>query len=63
MRDHYMVAADFDAYCAAQQRLEALWRSPGDWAGPRPSNIAGMAWFSSDRTIGEYARDIWDVPV
>ncbi len=61
--DNYMAAADFAAYRAAQQRLETLWRAPGGWARAAAMNIAGMAWFSSDRTIGEYARDIWDVPV
>ncbi len=61
--DNYMAAADFAAYRAAQQRLEALWRAPGGWGRVAALNIAGMAWFSSDRTISEYARDIWDVPV
>ena len=60
--DRYMVAADFANYCAAQRRVEELWRSPGGWGRAAIMNIAGMAWFSSDRTIGEYARDIWDVP-
>ncbi len=57
--DRYMVAADFADYCAAQRRVEALWHSSGGWAEVAIANIAGMAWFSSDRTIGEYARDIW----
>ena len=61
--DSYMAAADFAAYRAAQQRLETLWRTPGGWGRAAAINIAGMAWFSSDRTIAEYARDIWDVPV
>ena len=61
--DNYMAAADFAAYRAAHQRLESLWRAPGGWARAAAVNIAGMAWFSSDRTIGEYARDIWNVPV
>jgi starch phosphorylase len=62
--DRYMVAADFAAYTAAQRRIDELWRSPeGGWGRAALMNIAGMAWFSSDRTIGEYARDIWDVPV
>ena len=60
--DRYMVAADFADYCAAQQRIEALWRSSGGWAEAAIANIAAMAWFSSDRTISEYARDIWGVP-
>jgi glycogen phosphorylase len=60
--DQYMVAADFADHRAAQERVEALWRSPCGWAEAAIANIAGMAWFSSDRTIREYARDIWDVP-
>jgi glycogen phosphorylase len=60
--DRYMVAADFMDYCEAQQRIEALWHSSGGWAEAAIANIAGMAWFSSDRTIAEYARDIWGVP-
>jgi glycogen phosphorylase len=60
--DQYMVAADFADYCTAQQRVEALWNSRCGWAEAAIANIAGMAWFSSDRTIREYARDIWDVP-
>ena len=61
--DSYMAAADFVAYREAHQQLESLWRAPGGWARAAAINIAGMAWFSSDRTIGEYARDIWNVPV
>ncbi|MFZ3235552.1 MAG: glycogen/starch/alpha-glucan phosphorylase [Stellaceae bacterium] len=60
--DRFMVAEDFAAYRAAQQQIDALWRS-GDWARKAIMNIAGMGWFSSDRTIGGYARDIWNVPV
>ena len=61
--DLYMVAADFAAYSAAQQRVDALWRSPAAWRRAAIRNIAGMSWFSSDRTIKGYARDIWDIPV
>jgi starch phosphorylase len=61
--DRYMVAADFAAYRAAQERVEALWRSPAGWAKAVILNIAGMGWFSSDRTIAGYARDIWGIPV
>ena len=61
--DHYMVAADFDAYFATQRRIDQLWRSPSDWTRMCILNIAHMAWFSSDRAIGEYAHDIWRVPV
>ena len=61
--DYYLVTADFDAYCATQRRVDALWESPAEWARVSILNIAGMAWFSSDRTIREYAEDIWHVPV
>jgi starch phosphorylase len=61
--DLYMVAADFAAYGAAQQRVDALWRSPSAWCRAAIRNIAGMSWFSSDRTIKGYARDIWDIPL
>ena len=61
--DRFMVTADFAAYRAAQQRIDALWRAPGYWGRAALLNIAGMGWFSSDRTISGYARDIWNVPV
>ncbi len=61
--DHYMVTADFDAYYAAQRRIDQLWRSTSAWARMSIFNVAAMAWFSSDRAIREYASDIWNVPV
>ncbi len=61
--DVFMVAADFDSYCATQDRLEDLWRQPELWWRTAVLNTAGVGWFSSDRTIREYAEDIWRVPV
>ena len=61
--DRYLVAADFDSYLAAQRAVDARWRAPSDWARASILNTAHMAWFSSDRTIRDYAADIWDVPV
>jgi starch phosphorylase len=61
--DHYMVSADFDAYYSAQRGIDARWRAGSAWARAGILNVARMAWFSSDRTIREYAQDIWDVPV
>jgi starch phosphorylase len=61
--DRYMVAADFDAYWDAQRRIDRLWETPSDWWRAAILNTARMGWFSSDRTIREYARDIWNVPV
>jgi len=57
-----MIAADFDDYVATQRRIDKLWLSSSDWTRTSMLNIAHMAWFSSDRAIGEYASDIWDVP-
>ncbi|MET0219325.1 MAG: glycogen/starch/alpha-glucan phosphorylase [Tardiphaga sp.] len=61
--DHYMVSADFDAYYEAQRGIDTRWRAAPDWGRAAILNTARMAWFSSDRTIREYADDIWDVPV
>ena len=56
-----MVAADFPAYAAAQRRVDAYWNDQPAWRASAIRNIANVGWFSSDRTIGEYARDIWGV--
>jgi starch phosphorylase len=60
--DWFMVAADFDAYCAAQQRAAALYRDQTAWRRTAVLNTAGMGWFSSDRSIADYAAEIWKVP-
>jgi glycogen phosphorylase len=59
--DWFMVARDFDAYAEAQRKIDALWQNPRRWHGMAIRNTAHMSWFSSDRTIREYARDIWHV--
>jgi starch phosphorylase len=59
--DWFMVAADFDGYTAAQRAVDARWEDPKGWRTAAIRNIANVGWFSSDRTIGEYARDIWGV--
>jgi glycogen phosphorylase len=61
--DHYMVSADFDSYYAAQRGIDARWQVAPAWTRASILNVARMAWFSSDRTIREYAEDIWNVPV
>ena len=61
--DRFMVAADFDTYWDAQRSVDRLWQSPDRWWRAAILNTARMAWFSSDRAIREYARDIWHVPV
>ncbi len=61
--DRFMVAADFEAYWKAQRAVDRLWQSPDAWWRASVVNTARMGWFSSDRVIREYARDIWRVPV
>ncbi len=61
--DRFMVAEDFAAYRAAQQQIDTLWQDPRRWGRMAIMNIAGMGWFSSDRTVANYARDIWEVPL
>ena len=61
--DHYMVSADFDSYFDAQRGIDARWQAGSAWTRAGILNVARMAWFSSDRTIGEYASEIWNVPV
>ena len=61
--DPYMVAADFDSYYEAQRSVDARWQVMPAWTRASILNVARMAWFSSDRTIREYAEDIWHVPV
>ena len=55
--DYYMVSADFDAYFAAQRGIDARWQVVPAWTRASILNVARMAWFSSDRTIREYADE------
>jgi starch phosphorylase len=61
--DFFMVAADFDSYAAAQRQVDRLWTDPKQWWRMAIMNTARMAWFSSDRTIREYSKEIWNVPL
>ncbi len=60
--DWFMVAADFDAYAAMQRTVDGVWRNSPEWNAKAIRNVARMGWFSSDRTIRQYAKDIWNVP-
>ncbi len=59
--DYYVVSADFDDYWRTQRRIDDHWGTP-PWASSSILNVARMGWFSSDRTIREYAEDIWGLP-
>lgn len=59
--DYYMHLADLTSYCEAQDRVAALYSKGHAWAEKAILNVASSGKFSSDRTIGEYAADIWKV--
>ncbi|WP_267351657.1 glycogen/starch/alpha-glucan phosphorylase [Sphingomonas sp. GM_Shp_2] len=59
--DWFMVAADFDAYHAAQRSVDRRWEDRDGWVRSAIHNVAKVGWFSSDRTIRQYASDIWKV--
>jgi glycogen phosphorylase len=59
--DHYMHLADLKPYVGADEQLCALFASPDEWARKAILNVAGSGKFSSDRTIAEYASEIWKV--
>jgi glycogen phosphorylase len=58
--DHYMHLADLRSYLEADQRLLGLYAEPDAWARKAILNVASSGKFSSDRTIAEYAADIWN---
>ena len=57
--DHYMHLADLTSYVQAQDRLGELYSNPADWARKAILNVASSGKFSSDRTIHQYASEIW----
>jgi starch phosphorylase len=59
--DYYMHLADLTSYVEAQERLGELYADPEKWARTAILNVAASGKFSSDRTIAEYASEIWGV--
>ena len=59
--DEFYVLADFDAYVYAQREIETRYQQKSNWARTMLINIAQSGYFSSDRTIKEYAKEIWNL--
>ena len=57
--DHFLLLADYESYIKTQEQVDALYRDQEEWARRAILNVAGMGRFSSDRSIQEYAREIW----
>jgi glycogen/starch/alpha-glucan phosphorylases len=62
-QDQWMVAADFRSFIDAQQDVNVAYKNRSRWVRSSILNTAASAQFSSDRTIAEYARDIWKLPL
>jgi starch phosphorylase len=60
--DYFLVAADFDAYDVAQAQVDTAFADRDRWVRMAALNTARSGFFSSDRTIRNYMRDIWDIP-
>jgi len=61
--DRYFLLADFDSYAFAQSGINTAFSDTYHWSRMSILNTARSGKFSSDRTIREYCRDIWDIPV
>ena len=59
--DHFLVCADFDSYFARQRDVAESWNDTPRWWHSSVINTAKVGWFSSDRSITEYSKQIWDV--
>ncbi len=59
--DRYMVLADFDSYVEAQQRVARAYLDQASWWKKAILNVARVGRFSSDRTICDYAKEIWNI--
>jgi len=60
--DYFMICADFDAYWKTQVKIDEAWHDRNRWMRSSVLNTANVGWFSSDRTIAEYAKEIWGAP-
>ena len=59
--DHYLLLADYESYVATQSQVDEVYRQRAVWCERAIANVAGMGVFSSDRTIRDYAQQIWKI--
>lgn len=59
--DNYFILRDFDSYKKAQEKVNLAYKNKNEWAKSMIINIANSGKFSSDRTIKEYAKEIWNL--
>ena len=59
--DHYLLLADYESYVATQSQVDEVYRQRAVWCERAIANVAGMGVFSSDRTIRDYAKQIWKI--
>jgi starch phosphorylase len=59
--DYYMILADFKSYAEAQKQVDQLYQKPAQWYKKAIHNVARVGKFSSDRTISDYAGEIWGI--
>ena len=59
--DNYLLLADYASYIATQDEVGRIYQNQEEWSRRAILNVARMAKFSSDRTIAEYAKNIWQV--
>ena len=60
-RDEYLLFADFDYYVEAQKAVSEVYKDQTKWTKMAIYNVARMGFFSTDRTMKEYADDIWKI--
>ena len=60
-QDQYLLLADYQSYIDCQDRVSETWRDQDLWTKMSILNVARMGKFSSDRSIRDYCRDIWNV--
>ena len=59
--DPFLVCADFESYCQTQDQVSKMYLDKDEWTKKSIINVAQSGYFSSDRTIREYAAEVWGI--